>query len=627
MKRKAIVIGLDGLEPSIVEAMMERGELPSFSLLRLQGHYSRLATTYPAQTPVAWSSFSTGTNPGGHGVFDFVKRDPATYLPDFALTRFEKPKNMFTPPRVVNQRRGVPFWQILGNAGFPATILRCPCTFPPDELRGRMLSGVGVPDLRGSQGTGTFYTQQPGAKAMENENLVALASSGDVLETYLIGPRNTRATPAIDATAAIRIEVDRTAGHVRIQTGGSPPVAELARGEWSPWVCVKFKLSLLQSISGQVRFYLRSLAPCLELYASPANFDPAAPLFPVSTPAEYARELAEEIGPYSTLGMAEEHTALNNGRLDEAGYLAQCSLVLEERERMTFHELARFEEGLFFVVFDTPDRVQHMFWRFRDPQHPFYDRDGAREFCRQIEEHYRQYDRVLARALECADADTLMLVLSDHGFGTFRRAVHINTWLFEQGLLSLRGGRKPDEALGDCFSQVEWPKTYAYAVGLGGIYLNKRGREREGILGENGEAERVRTAIIRGLTGLADPAAGAVAIRSVSRAEEIYSGAFAAEAPDLLVNYAPGFRVSWQTALGGMPNRIFEDNLRAWSGDHIIDPQAVPGILLMNRPVAPARGPADVQPNPDIRDLAPTILAHFGVAPHPAMEGKSLLAN
>jgi len=196
--------------------------------------------------------------------------------------------------------------------------------------------------------------------------------------------------------------------------------------------------------------------------------------------------------------------------------------------------------------------------------------------------------------------------------------VHLNTWLWQQGLLALGGDRKPDEALGDGFAHVDWARTRAYALGLSGIYLNKRGRERDGIVGEDGDAERVRNAIISGLTGLADPAASCVAIHSVSRAEELYSGPYAGEAPDLVVNYAPGFRVSWQTALGGMPHAVFEDNLRRWSGDHIIDPLAVPGILLMNC--------AAVRDRADIRDLAPTILAHFGVAPNPAMEGKSLLA-
>ena len=602
--------------------MMERGELPAFARLRREGFYSRLATTCPAQTPVAWSSFATGTNPGGHGVFDFISRDPATYLPDFALTRFEKPKNMFSPPRVRNQRRGVPFWQLLSDADIPASVIRCPCTFPPDEFRGRMLSGVGVPDLRGSQGTGTFYTQQQDTKAKENELLVVLPA-GDSFSTHLIGPRNTRANPPADAHAEIRVETVRSAGKIRIHSGGTPASVELALGEWSPWVRVKFKISALQSVPGQVRFFLRALAPHLEFYVSPANFDPAAPLFPVSAPAEYARELAEEIGAFSTLGMAEDHAALNNGRIDEAAYLAQCSLVLAERERMMDHELARFREGLFFIVFDTPDRVQHMFWRFRDVAHPFHHPDATRAFSRQIEEHYRHYDGVLARILEHAETDTLLIVLSDHGFGSFRRAVHLNTWLWKQGLLALKGSHKPDEALGDGFSQVDWSKTQAYALGLSGIYLNKKGREREGILGENGDAERVRNAIISGLSGLADPSASCVAINSVSRADQIYSGACAAEAPDLLVNYAPGYRVSWQTALGGMPHELVEDNLRRWSGDHIIDPLAVPGILLMNRSVAPA---ALAARPPDIRDLAPTVLAHFGVAPHPAMEGKSLLA-
>jgi len=613
------VIGLDGFEPSIVEAMMERGELPAFSRLKQQGHYSRLATTYPAQTPVAWSSFATGTNPGGHGIYDFVTRDPATYMPDFALTRFEPPKNMFSLPRVVNQRRGVPFWQVLNAAGVPAVVLRCPCTFPPDEMRGKMLAGVGVPDLRGSQGTGTFYTNQRDAVAQESENLVVLGAAGDSFQTHLIGPRNTRVNPPADTRAEIRIEVDRAAGRTRIHTGGEPPVVSLARGEWSPWVRVKFKFSLLQSVAGSVRFFLRALAPCLEFYVSPANFDPSAPLSPVSAPGEYAKQLAAEIGPFATLGMAEDHTALNNGRIDEQAYLEQCRLVLAERERMMDLELARLTEGLFFLVFDTPDRVQHMFWRFRDVHHPFHNPDESPGFSRQIEEHYRHYDGVLARVMEHAGSETLLVVLSDHGFGTFRRAIHINTWLWEQGFLALRDARKPGEELGDCFQHVDWSKTRAYALGLAGVYLNKKGRERDGILGEDGDAERVRKAIVSGLGGLADPATGRVAIHSVSRAEDLYSGPCAAEAPDLLVNYAPGFRVSWQTALGGMPRAVFEDNLRRWSGDHIIDPQAVPGILLMNRPAAPTARP------PDIRDLAPTILAHFGVAPHPAMEGESLL--
>lgn len=621
MKKKVIVIGLDGLEPSIVEAMLERGELPHFAKIRAAGVYSRLKTTYPAQTPVAWSSFVTGTNPGGHGIFDFVSRDPKTYQPDLALSRFAPPKNAFSPPRVVSNRQGVPVWQLLTQAGIPSVVLRCPCTFPPDQINGRMLAGVGVPDLRGGQGTGTFYTQDSSAQAKESEQVAHLPVGGE-FTTHVIGPRNTRAKPIADTTAEIRVQVDRPGRRLLIKTGGTPDRLEISEGQWSAWVRVKFKFSMLQSVPGIVRFYARQLSPHVEFYASPVNFDPAAPSFPVSSPNEYGKELAEQIGLFSTLGMAEDHTGLNNGRFDEAAYLAQCDLVRTERERMTFYELKRFSEGLFFVVFDTPDRVQHMFWRFRDPEHPYYDRDRAPEFVRSVEEHYRRYDDLLARVLDHVDEHTLLIVLSDHGFNTFRRGFHVNTWLVENGLLALKDGKKPDAALGENFSAVDWSRTHAYALGLGGVYLNMKGREGAGTLEEGAEAERARRAIVEGLTGIADAASGRKAINSISRREEIYSGAHAAASPDLLVNYAPGFRVSWQTALGGMPHGLFEDNTRRWSGDHIIDPETVPGILLLNRN---GTGPLAAGHRPDIRDLAPTILSYLGVPKGAQMEGKSLL--
>ncbi len=616
MKKKVIVIGLDGLEPSIVEAMLERGELPAFARLRRMGCYSRLKTTYPAQTPVAWSSFATGTNPGGHGIFDFIRRDPQTYLPDLALSRFEKPKSMFAQPKVVSLRKGVPLWQVLTQRGIPSTVLRCPCTFPPDAVHGRMLAGVGVPDLRGGQGTGTFYTQNKAVQAGEHERVLHL-DSGQEFSTRVIGPRNSRVNPPTDTFCQIRIRVDRGGGKLAIETGGTPASLQVGRGEWSAWVRLKFKLSMLQAVSGIVRFYVRRLSPQVELYVSPVNFDPEAPIFPVTSPGDYGKELASRIGSFHTVGMAEDHNGLNNGRFDESAYLAQCDLVLAEREKMTFFELDRFTEGLFFVVFDTPDRVQHMFWRFRDPSHPYFDRDRAPELARQVEEHHRRYDPLLARVLEYVDESTLLIVLSDHGFNTFRRGVHINTWLHQNGLLALKNGKKPGQELGAEFAGVDWSRTYAYALGLGGIYLNRKGREGEGILEEGQEAERVRRAIQDGLTGLADPAGACIAINSVSRREELYSGAYVGDAPDLLVNYAPGFRVSWQTALGGMPAGLFEDNLRRWSGDHIIDPEAVPGILFMNQ--------AARHNHADIIDMAPTILRYLGVPKHDSMEGRSLL--
>jgi len=596
--------------------MLERGELPNLAKIRQTGSYRRLQTTYPAQTPVAWSSFATGTNPGGHGIFDFISRDPLTYQPDAALSRFERPKSVLAQPRVVNQRKGVPLWQVLTKAGIPSVVLRCPCTFPPETLNGKMLAGVGVPDLRGSQSKGTFYTQGRTVTAQEHEQLLFL-DSGSEITSQVIGPQNTRQNPPQDTTCEIKVRVDKSGRKLLIQTGGTPARIEVAEKSWSEWVRFKFKFSMLQSVTGIARFYVRQLEPHLEFYVSAMNFDPAAPMFPVSSPNEYAKELSDKVGLFSTLGMAEDHNGLNNGRLDEAAYLAQCELIVQERERLMRLELDRFTEGLFFSLFDTPDRVQHMMWRFLDHEHPCYQPDLAMEWEHKVEEHYQRCDRLLSPVLERVDEDTLLIVLSDHGFGSFRRAFDTNTWLCENGLLALKDGRKPAADMGEGFTSVDWSKTYAYAVGLGGIYLNFQGREGAGILDEGTDAERVRKAIQTGLSELPDVQTHRPAIRGVSRREEIYSGEFAGGAPDLLVNFHRGFRVSWQSAVGGFADHLIEDNTRRWSGDHIVDPESVPGILFMNRaaPQDPAR----------IIDLAPTILSHLGAGRPDTMEGKSLL--
>ena len=623
MPRKVIVIGLDGLEPTIVESMLDRAELPNLARIRQMGSYSRLRTTYPAQTPVAWSSFATGTNPGGHGIFDFISRNPATYQPDAALSHFAPPKNMFSPPQVVNQRKGVPFWQTLSHAGVPSVVLRCPCTFPPDDINGRMIAGVGVPDLRGSQNKGTFYTQDRGVQSGESEQVVIL-ESGENLKTHVIGPR--KPAQASDATCDIRVHLKKESRSLVIETGGTPERLEVQEKTWSEWIRFKFKLSMLQSVTGIARIYVRQIEPHIEFYVSAVNFDPVAPLFPVSSPQGYAKDLVQEIGLFSTLGMAEDHNGLNNGRLDEAAFLAHCELVLEERERLMRFELDRFKEGFFFLLYDTPDRVQHMVWRFRDPQHPGYTADLAREYSTLVEQHYVRCDKLLAPVLAKTDEDTLLIVLSDHGFNTFRRAFDTNTWLWQNQLLTLKDGRKPSQDMREGLTEVDWSRTYAYATGLGGIYLNMKGREREGILEEGTEAERARNAIQSGMPQARDTQNNQPAIQSVSRREKIYSGPYATSAPDLLVNFRPGYRVSWQSAVGGFANSVIEDNMRKWSGDHIVDPDSVPGILFITKnggaPLLPDFGRSGNAPS--IIDLAPTILNYLSVPVPKAMEGTSL---
>jgi predicted AlkP superfamily phosphohydrolase/phosphomutase len=612
--RKVIVVGLDGLEPSLVRRLMDAGELPNLARLRSMGTFTTMATTLPAQTPVAFSTFATGTNPGGHGIFDFIRRDPRTYLPDLALNRYEQ-KNAFVPPKVVNLRRGTPLWDLLSRAGISSAILRCPCTYGPDELRGRMLSGMGVPDLRGGLGTSTFYTTAENVRPQEAENVVHLTRAAGSIRTHLIGPRNPKTRDDVRLDLSIDVPADQE--QVILHSSGQPKSLVVRRGQWSEWLRVKFKLGLLQSVRGMVRFLLVRTEPHLELYASPVNFDPESPLFPISSPAEYARELAERVGLFHTTGMVEDHGGLNNGRFDEHAYLAQCDQVWRERERMLLDELARQKEGLVFCLFDTPDRVQHMFWRFGEPEHPANFGRPSPEFAQVIADTYRRGDEVLGNAMAHVDDRTLLVAMSDHGFNSFQRGVHLNTWLLDNGLLALKPGAEPGDEAGEMLRHVDWSRTKAYALGLGSVYLNLAGREASGIVTAQ-EAPQVEAAIRAGLESLRDPDRGTPAVRGVRTRRELYHGPYAAESPDLVVQFAAGYRVSWSAAMGGVARGHFEDNTRRWSGDHIIDPALVPGVLAMNRPF---RGDAA-----RLVDLAPTILAALGVAQGSAMEGENLLA-
>lgn len=611
---RILVLGLDGLEPEIVESMLASGQLPNLGQIANQGGYTRVQTTYPAQTPVAWSTFATGVNPGAHGIFDFLRRDPKTYLPDLGLNRYEQ-KNPFVPPRVVNLRRASTLWDHLAAEGLPTTSLRCPCTYPPDLSCQRMLSGMGVPDLRGGYGTYTFYTSESDGKALEGEHLVHVdPAGGQPMVTYLPGPldRRTRLPHRLEMTIDCRPMV----GQATVRVQGSGRDETLTEGRWSSWLKVRFKLGFLQTISGMVRFFLVQQVPTFQLYASPINFDPWEPVFPISSPPEYAGELAEALGTYYTAGMIEEHNSYNNGRINEAAFLDQCHELWEERERMMTFELERFKNGLFYCLYDTPDRVQHMFWRFREPDHPAnLGSPPPVEYRGIIEDHYRIADAVVGRSLAYVDDRTLFIVLSDHGFKSFRRGVNLNTWLHRQGLLVMKDGLRPGSDAPGLLQSVDWRQTKAYAIGLTGIYLNIEGRERDGIVTAD-EADQLKRSIAEGLSGIEDPLQGLVAIHGVVAREQVYRGSYVQEAPDLLVNYAPGYRASWHTALGGIPCEEFEDNTRRWSGDHSVDPAAVPGVLWMNRPF---------RRDARLLDLAPTILEALGVKASPKMEGKSLL--
>jgi len=608
-----VVIGLDGLDPGITEGMMASGELPHLARLGGRGGYAPVATTMPAQTPVAWSTFAVGANPGAHGIFDFLRRNPATYLPEIGLYRHEH-KSRILPPRAVNLRGGVPVWERLSRAGIPSTVLRHPCTYPPAPFKGRLLSGIGVPDLRGGFGTYTYFTSEGAGRAGEGERVVQVDLAGDGRATlHLPGPLQPQGGELV---RVLELQLEGASGAARITCPDGGMELTARKGEWTGWATVTFRQGLLQKVWGLVRFLLLEMEP-LRLFASPVHFDPDHPIFPISHPWDYAPELARTLGGYSTLGLAEEHNGLTNARLDEEAFLAQSLDIMGERRSMMHHELSRFDEGFFYCLFGTPDRIQHMFWRFLEPEHPANRKNGgSHDLARVIPEYYRKCDDVVGEALEHASEDTLFMVVSDHGFRSFQREFHLNTWLHEQGYLVLKPGVETGGGAGDLLRQVDWSRTRAYALGMAGLFLNVRGREAEGVVAPE-DAAALREEIAGRLRGFRDQQRGVEAIRTAFPRERVYAGPYLEEAPDVLVGYAPGYRMASDAAMGGIGRELVTDNTRRWSGDHVVNPSEVPGVLFMNAPFHEA--------GPSLIDLAPTILKALGAPADEDLEGVSLL--
>jgi hypothetical protein len=377
----------------------------------------------------------------------------------------------------------------------------------------------------------------------------------------------------------------------------------LQEGEWSSWMQVDFDLPLFQSLKGAVRFLLKGVRPEFELYATPINLDPLDPAMPISTPTDLAAELARGLGRYYTQGMPEDTKALTSDVLSEREFLEQVGLAEEEFRKAYEHLLADFDDGLLFYYFGFIDQVSHVMWHATDPEHPMYDVDRDAPFAGAIEAQYLKADSIVGRTMETLGDDDLLIVMSDHGFSTWRRAFNLNTWLKENGYLALIDPDRQGEA--DYFGNVDWSRTQAYALGFSGLYLNLRGREPFGIVPAEQRA-LLLDEIQRGLLRTVDPATDEPAITKVYLRDTAFENGGSLElGPDLLVGYAPGIRASDDTSLGKVPRALFVDNLEKWSGDHIMDHEAVPGVLLTNRPLT--------KPAASLRELRASLLAEFGV--------------
>lgn len=610
---KVIVLGFDGLDYELTRQMIASGRLPALARLAGTGGFAPLGTTIPPQSPVAWSTFMTGLDPGGHGIFDFVHRDPKTMQPYLSTARTVPAGRMLrlgpwqvplSSGRVESLRKGRQFWEVLEARGISTTIIRMPANFPPSEAATRELSGMGTPDLLGTYGTFTFYTSEPSAVAdppPQGGVAVPVSVDGGVVRSAIEGPDNPFLRQPQPARAAFSAEIDRTRRYARLSVGDEHRL--LAVGEWSDWVPVRFSLAPTRSLNGEIRFYLKSLEPFFELYASPLNIDPADPALPVSHPPQYAAELAAATGRFYTQGMPEDTKGLKAGVLTPSEFLVQAGLAADENRRQFKYVLDRFDGGLLFYYFGNVDQVSHMMWRARDPDHPAYNAVTDQPNAAVVEHLYQGLDAIVSDALSKLGPDDLLVVMSDHGFTSWRRAFHLNSWLRDRGYLALLDPNRRDDP--GFFANVDWSRTRAYGLGLNGLYLNVKGRERDGIVEPDARAALAEE-IAAQLLGTIDPASGTAAVSRLYRREDVYRMTGNEDvAPDLVVGYAKGFRGSDESALGGLPRDVIVDNTSEWSGDHCMDHLAVPGILLVSRPL---RRPAST-----LENLAASVLAEFGI--------------
>jgi predicted AlkP superfamily phosphohydrolase/phosphomutase len=618
---RLIVVGLDGQDPALTDRFMAEGLLPNFQKLATDGSYKRLRTTFPSVSPVAWSSFSTGTHPARHNIFDFLDRDRRTYLPLLSSTRIGRVERFFRlgryriplhKPELQLLRRSKPFWTILGEHQIWSTVLRVPITFPPDRFYGAELSAMCVPDLLGTQGTFLLYTTRREAGRFKEGGIrVPITVDGDAVVSSVEGPENMFVEGSPPLRVPLRATLDRSRRRVRVDLDGTG--VTLTPGELSDWVTLTFRAAPGIKVTGITRLLVTELGDHFSLYMSPINLDPERPAMPISHPSYYATYLAKRIGTFSTLGLAEDTWALNEGVIDDRTFLQQTYDIDRERQAMFFASLDRLRRGSLVCVFDATDRIQHMFWRYLEAGHPAGRDAATAEHRHAIRELYQRNDALVGRVMAELGRGDVLMVISDHGFSSFRRGVNLNSWLREQGYLVLEAGA---DGSAEWLRGVDWTKTRAYCLGLTGMFLNIKGREQHGIVAPGAEASALKQEIIGRLSGLVDAARGEVGIREVFETSRLYSGPYLENAPDLLIGYNAGYRTSWDCATGVVTAPVFEDNVKAWSGDHCIDPRLVPGVIFCNRRIE--------TDDPALIDIAPTALALFGIDPPAHMDGTPL---
>jgi predicted AlkP superfamily phosphohydrolase/phosphomutase len=655
-RQKLVILGFDGLDPTLLDLYLKRGEMPAFARLIKTGTLSRLETTVSPESPTSWASFATGVNPGKHNIYDFLVRDLRTYIPDLGIVQTHAPTFLFnwmplSRPKITSIRGGTSFWVTAGQAGVRSEVLTVPVTFPPEDVpNGELLAGLPTPDVRGTIGTYSYFATDLSRYEEGNSEMAGilkhLTFEGGVAHTKLTGPpnpivkkkvkeifakgklsdadRTTVAELQVNEDASLPLDITWTRGSGQATFLLAGQSFTLKTGEWSQWINADFEINVFIKVHGMLLFYLEQADNELKLYASPINFRPDAPPIPLSAPSSLAADLYKRLGPFRTLGWAEATNPLREERIDEQAFMDDLFRAFDDRAKVILDRIGGTDWDLLVGVIESTDRVQHMMFRLIDPTHPAYDPELAAKFGDSIERVYKRADQFVGQVIDAVPPGTTIMIVSDHGFHAWRKAVNLNTWLVQQGYMTITGNEPAkDKKLSDLFGggeyweNVDWSRTKAYSMGLGQIYFNMRGREGQGIVSPGVESSALAEELKGKLLTLVDPDNNQRIVRNVYKRDDVYTGEFLGNAPDLQIGFEDGYRVSWQTTLGGSPQGIVYPNNQKWSGDHCgFDYQTTAGVFVSSRPMTGQ--------NPRVIDIAPTVLKFLGVAIPGNLDGKPL---
>ena len=630
--KKVIIIGIDGMDPRLSERMMREGKLPNFARLAEASGFRTLGTSIPPQSPVAWANFINGAGPGSHGIFDFIHRNPKNQaLPFFAAAETVAGEGYLEvgdhklqldfwpfnhkPAETLLRRQGVPFWDYLDEAGVGSTFYNLPSNYPPSPSKygnHRCLSGMGTPDVLGTYGTYQHYAEDGPVRTKDEGGgkRSMLFFENERATAQLIGPTHSLLKKPEPVTVDFVVHRDKQAKAAVIEIQDHKVL--LKQGQWSQWLKIDFDLSMPwflpnEHISGICRFYMQEIEPNFRLYATPINTDPSDAYLQITEPAEFIGEISDKLGLFYTTGFQEDHKALSNKVFTDAEYAAQTGYVLNERLNLLEYALKDYDDGLLFFYFSSTDLQSHMFWWDSDDKHPVRSPADARGYFLHLQGIYQQLDSVVGDILKRYGDKATIIAMSDHGFANFKRQFNLNTWLRDNGYLG-----PPDSTA--VLRDVDWSQTRAYGMGINGLYINLKGRERDGIVAP-GECDELIDELAAKLEAVIDTNGNQV-IRKAYRTDKAYSGSATELAPDIIVGYRRGYRASWATCLGDMTKEVLLDNDSAWSADHCADASEVPGVVFANKPIAAG--------TPALIDMAPTVLTEFGLEVPISMQGKNI---